>query len=107
MGGQEECFQVISSLHVHGRPLVHLLGKDLQQAHRDVSIQEGKPLEQEAPRVVDSLLITPPVLQTVFYKVLENVQTFRGGYVPVAFLLDFGRQPWLDKGSPTEHCCLR
>lgn len=56
--------------------MVHLGGKDFEDADGDVAASEGEPVEEEGASVFDTLIITAPILKTIGRKVLEDVETF-------------------------------
>ena len=76
----KEGLELVAALE-GGRAVVHhgRLGVEVvQQAHGDVAVQEGHPLQHEPPHVVHALLVAPPVLQPKPHEVLQDVQPLRG-----------------------------
>ena len=67
---------------------------------RLVPVKKRQPLQHESPRVLDSLVIRAPVLQTVVGKVSDDVEPLLGRDVPVLLLLDLFENPRLDQSTP-------
>lgn len=105
--GHEESFEVVATHRVGWRSLVHLLWEDFQQTHRDITMQEGQPLQQESSGIVDPLLIRTPMFEAVPDKRLQNVQSLRRRNVNVSLFFDFSGQPRLDESTATKHGRLR
>ncbi|RUS84989.1 hypothetical protein EGW08_007234, partial [Elysia chlorotica] len=66
-------------------------------------VQEGEPLEQEAPRVLHPLEVGAPVLQAKVAEVPEHVQTLVGRDVPVALLANLAKPMNLPSQAPGQH----
>jgi len=62
--------------------------------------QEGEPLQQEGPCLLQATGVGPPVLQAVVGEVAQDVQPLRGRDVPVPPLLDLREDPGLYQRPP-------
>ena len=63
-------------------------------------MKKRQPLQHESSRVLDSLVIRAPVLQTVVGEVSDDVEPLLGRDVPMLLLLDLFENPRLDKSTP-------
>ena len=83
--------------------MIHLLWDDLQHANGDVSMQERQPFQEKPPGVIHPLLIAPPMLQSEPHEVLQHIESFAGGDVPMSTFFDLGGEPRFDQGTSCEH----
>ena len=64
VGAGEQRLQLVPA-HEPGDALVHPLGRPLEDAVRDVAVQEGEPLQEEPPRRLDAFAVRTPMVKAV------------------------------------------
>jgi len=72
------------------------LGDHLKEPHGNVSMQEGHPLQQEPPGLVDSHGVRAPVFKPIVAELLQEAKPLMRGNVPDLLFLDFREHPGLD-----------
>ena len=83
--------------------MIHLDREGLEDANGRVATKEGVPVEEKVARVLNALIVASPVLEAVGGEILEDVESFRSGDVPMSLLLDLIKKPRFDDGTACKH----
>ena len=87
-------------------PIVHSHGNVVQQTQWDVPVREREHFTQEASRRIDALCIGAPVRESIRRILADHVEAFTTADIPIATLLDLGKDPRLDQSATRNHSAV-